>query len=1291
MAASATTGMYYEFSIPLGVKDIVEDLLVRQPSNPNSPSVLVPTANREWFSNPRVTTDSTTEVITVNFVLPLSVSELGFQALRCSVHIEAWYQDRSNNWRQMSDSTSLPIALDLSTSVAESWYKYHTFVYPIVAKAVQLRLTRNIDTTVGNQPYVVGIKETLIRRNIYNRAQGMQALEAEQDPMGNVITKYIKDWDASKAIDNDSTTFWKCSPQPDPSAVVNLFLDLRDYAGNAQTVDKVFIDPVYVNQTLNLYYSSDDTVNTLKLSPISLTPDNQVNAVWTAGQGLQNIEDGVTTTYTFPVAWGPMVSDALWIGLVWSPDFDPTDGPEENPVLFQVTPTNDTGTQWWPKIYYDVGAAELIFEITNGTTTYTYLAVISPLFPVNQLLNIVVGWRYDTTHPTIYISVVNQIGTQLALLDTTDVNFPTLITLDGDVGFSDWSGTISAVVIKLESYALTSSVFQTNASQYADPDPVMPDINGNIPATTLDNAILAVDWTTQQFICGGTHDTWFEDKEWTPVWSNYITQKGFLILPQSLSMQYLKLEFTDLTPAPYPVYDSGIQVTYDVFPISVVQTATQTPPTLGGIIGGLLTLGADILFTGVGAVNFLNPSTVNNALNSIFGSTTTNVTVTVGPGVGTAALPNSTLSSLQATSTRSETSSPYVYRRTPINPTTLAQNAYTAITAQDTIQGNASTTDPTSQVIANSTNTTTIAPTNAGALPIRGQDWWVFPGQTAKMPASIMNGLTTSQVVTERNGTTETRVRFTTTSVHQYDTKTVTLDAAMAYFAGVLEIQPYITTNIVNQDPINYVFTSYDPTQWVFTNINALASGPITAVSNPYVIDNPLFQQNIDDWTASSGTWTWSGDGYQSGQQPLVPTGQSYGAAQVTANSTNLKLISEPIPVTAGSVINFSGWITYQNVTSSSGGKISIGCATYLGLTLVDATVDLSMDLVNPTGSSTPSYGEYFVHVFGNFTVPGGVDNLAITFNVNNLVTAGTVFFSNPEMAPSTTADTLDPTLGWSTSTSGTIFKDFQTQSDFVKLDCEFSDSGLMLSDGMWAQEDPLDTNISSIVLAPSTGTIPSVIPAGMWGDSFGDWGDTTIDWGEPEGVVSIQIDPNMIFDSMRVLHFTRAAGAEEAGILIRQETNFVANGLFRIGAVWFKPTANANQITVRLRRLSDGVYIYEETINAPVAGYWFTYQSAFIEIPDSQDQVYTVELVLTGDLADDLYVNNLFCQIASIRYFVRLGDSSEFLHDVTALAYSDSCSVSCTVPVTEFSVEAEFLSDRAFAYASTFTPNFLK
>jgi hypothetical protein len=272
----------------------------------------------------------------------------------------------------------------------------------------------------------------------------------------------------------------------------------------------------------------------------------------------------------------------------------------------------------------------------------------------------------------------------------------------------------------------------------------------------------------------------------------------------------------------------------------------------------------------------------------------------------------------------------------------------------------------------------------------------------------------------------------------------------------------------------------------------------------------------------------------------------------------------------------------------------------------------------------------------------------------------------------------------------GTVFLNAVTTSTFADVSVDINDSGLLTSDAMWARADPLDTNIANLQLAPYVNTIPSIIPSGTWADTFAKWEDTTIEWGEPRSEVTINVDQNLIFQGNRAVHFTRAAGAGEAGILITQQTNMLGQELAQLGCVFYKPTANTNQMTIRLRRVSDGVYIHQETWT-PVAGYWYTYQSAFFELPVTPDQVYTVELVLTGDQADELFLSNLYTNVAGIRYFLQLGDSSTFLFDITPLVYGDNASVSCTTPVNEMSFTVGVFNTSSFAYGAALTPRYLK
>lgn len=1483
--------MYVDYSIPLGLYDLIQQTILNTSGDPNTPQIPTPSAPQQWFSQPRSGTDTTTEVITVHFKLPLSVSELGWDALRCSCRYEAWYQDQQNNWRQILDDNRIPVTLNMSTSTSASWYTAHFYCYPIVAKAVQFRITRVFDPQVGTLPYCVGMRNGLIRRNIYDRSDGTQGIEPQQDVLGNVITSYIKDWDASQAVDNNPHTFWRSAPAPDPNAVCSLYLDLRTPAGGTQLVDSLYIDPLYVGQLLNLYFSNDDTVSTRKLSPISAIPTLDENTQWEQGVGRWDIsppDDSAPSVYRFPMAYGPLVNQDAWVGIEWTPDFSPTlssavqvititgapsggtftltDGagettigmpydytavqvqnalaalpsigtgnvtvggptggpytvsfsgalanqaittmtatnsftggespnvtvattvaggvtgvPPQNPVLFDVTPaavagtdaiqtitlvdsptggtfslTYDTQTtadldynasftdiqtalealssvgdnnvlvsgdaggpwtvtfigdlgaqpitalvatnsltgamgtspdvriattqpgvypvaatpgQYVPQVYYDVGGGRVVLELTDGTmNTKHFYCSLSPIFNQYQTLRIVVGWSYDPQ--TVFMEVAAVDGTVLGSLLNTSPSLPPQISFDGQVSFSNFRGTFTAHVVKLEDYQLGAPTFLTNPQVYVSPDPVRPDPSGNIPATTLDNAIFAGAWTMQEEGTGGSHVSAFDAKTWTPIWSNYVVQKGKLFFPSQIAMKYLKLEFSNLTPEPYPVYDSGIQITYNVFPVSV--TSAGVNKNNASTAMNVLSMGADVLLTGVGSVNWLNPSSVNRAVNSIWGQTTTPATLTYGPGVNTSTLPNTTALEL-ANQTRTEVSTAWVYKRTPQNATTLAAQTINTISSGAPVQGLTTVANTSGQTVSNSMSPAISTPSTPPTLPAQGSDYWVFPGGTARMSANVMNGLTgASQVILDQPPLTK-RLRFLTTSVHAYSQRTVTRDAAVAYFAGLREVQPMVGTYIDGQDPATFTFSLYDSSQWVLTNVKALDSGPITTAGNLYSIINPEFDTDINNWIQAQGAWNWDGT---VGHWDL-------GTATVIADGTEKSLLSSMVDVSPGTHIDASVWVTWSGLSATSGSEaIQLQAQFFNSGTFVSSQ---AVGLTNtPWPTSTPvSGGNIWAQIVSSaaaeneFTVPDGVNQMKLALVVTGDATAGQVWF-----------DTV--LLGTSDTVEATAFKDFRTTSTFTKVRCDFTDSGLVRSDAMWARTDPLDTNISGTALAYYTSTIPDVVPAGMWGDTVATWGDPIISWGEPKAVVSIQVDPNRIYDGKRVLHFTRAGGAEEAGIKVRQVTNFVANGLFRLGCVFYKPNANSNQVTIRLRRVSDGVYIYSETFD-PVVGYWFNYVTSFQEIPDSDDQEYTVEIVCTGDSADDFYLNDLYVEIAGIRYFCRLGDESQFLHDITPLRYAGQAIVSTTSPVNEFSVQATILTPKAYAYTCAITPNYLR
>lgn len=1088
------TKLYFDFHLPLALKELIEDLLGKKNFDPQNPATPADTSTREWFSQPRPATDPTVEVVTVNFKLPLSVSEFSAEFLRVSSHAEVWYKDRSNNWRQVLDRQRVPLALDLSHSEGVSWYRYSARVYPIVAKAVQLRIVRTPDPTVTGIPYSVGARNTLIKRNIYERNQGVLDLEDEQDVLGNVIEKYIKDWDPSQAVDADATTFWKSAPQPDPGAVVSLYLDIRNASGGPQTVDRIYLDPVHSGQHLNVYYSSDDTVEGRRLSPISLLPTANVNTDWRAGLGLSDLVGTETSRYAVSAQWGPQYRQDAWVGLEWYPDFDAADGPSLHPVLFRAAPSA-AGQAYAPELTYDPGAG--VFNLNfrrEGYTTINYSAPIVGQFPKDEPLRIVVGWAYEPSR--VVLSVVDRRGAEVATAEVQTGTLPELVTFDGTVEFVGFRGRYTATVVKLEAYEASRPVFQANPTVYVNPDPVLPDAAGRVPASSLDNAIYAADWTQQRFGVGGTDATEFTGKTWTPVWQNYVVEKGTLFLPQMLSAKYLKLEFTNLTEEPYPVYEPGIDVTYKVFPISVQQTATMGPRLFTGAeVGGLFGVAN---LNGVKSVNWHSPSSVLGAVGQVLGPQYDPVRVDAGAGYVTTAVPHLVDSPI-SDSYRAELSSRHVYRREELEPFILAQDQYnTVIKGEGLMKIQPYTSIPWEEIYAANPGAIETHPV-LGAVPVRGTDMWLFPGQEIRVPASVMERITSTSTVTERRATIEHRIRFTTSAVHRYETRTVRRDAAVGYFASLREVVPMVASYTFGQDKDRFDFPLYSADQWTLTNIRHTTAGPIT----------------------------WDGN--------------------------------------------------------------------------------------------------------GDF---------------------GTAYFA------------------------------FQTYSNFVKLFADFRDSGLLRSDALWA-------SANSDNLSPKASLIPENPDTVAWLDSFVDWTDAEGQWGAPRGVVAINLDGDRRYQGRRVLRFSRVAGAGEAGIRLQQATNFIDGGLFRLGAVLYRPVENDNQILLRLVRRSDAAVVYETLVEA-AAGRWVDFTTPLQEVPDGV-QDYDLELVMRGDEADELFLSDVYSEVAHVRYYLRAGDSSQPLYEVTDLRYRNSAQVVAQTPVNQGTVQVSILSPKGFAYGLTLTPAYLQ
>jgi hypothetical protein len=159
------------------------------------------------------------------------------------------------------------------------------------------------------------------------------------------------------------------------------------------------------------------------------------------------------------------------------------------------------------------------------------------------------------------------------------------------------------------------------------------------------------------------------------------------------------------------------------------------------------------------------------------------------------------------------------------------------------------------------------------------------------------------------------------------------------------------------------------------------------------------------------GDWTWDGTVDNTGTP-------GSGSAKATANGTAKMLLSNPMQVTQGQVLNVSGYTKWSGLTST-GSPIWLGLQTYLNGSIVSSPVVQAV--------SSPGVSGAFTALSGTYTVPAGVDTVRVSINVGSTATAGTVWYDDLKLTKSGLMNG-----SWMNGISGTVAADLQSITDGV-------------------------------------------------------------------------------------------------------------------------------------------------------------------------------------------------------------------------------------------------------------------
>jgi hypothetical protein len=160
-----------------------------------------------------------------------------------------------------------------------------------------------------------------------------------------------------------------------------------------------------------------------------------------------------------------------------------------------------------------------------------------------------------------------------------------------------------------------------------------------------------------------------------------------------------------------------------------------------------------------------------------------------------------------------------------------------------------------------------------------------------------------------------------------------------------------------------------------FNLLSLVGFGTIGNTSNNLLINGDfLSPASVSDL---SGLFTWDGDAGLTGGTP--------GAAKTIGNGTTKSLFSNMFNVAPGQVLNPSVWTMWSGATGS-GSPIQLQIAKYLDGVLIGSDV---------VGSKAFSASSAWTQITGSYTVPNGVDRIAVKLVVTSLLTAGNVWFTD--------------------------------------------------------------------------------------------------------------------------------------------------------------------------------------------------------------------------------------------------------------------------------------------------------
>jgi hypothetical protein len=561
----------------------------------NSTQLPPASADQQFWATPdRPNTDATIEVVEIDLSGARLVNTLSFDLARYPHSVSVEYADASGAWRPAIDASSgTPVSVSISESVparlpkatvipghlhpqhayANHWEPISLRLRPVNMLRLRLQLQRSTQSAPPTDTFGMPVAYSLAVANLrigYEVAglndvprsvletgsfNTQESFATTSDLLGSSVDYALRTKGAANILNNTgapSLLIWQSEPQPFPGAVVPFYADIRD-AGQAQILDKIFIDPVQSGAHITIYYSNDVPIGGFDGSATALTAE-QAQMLGTAtlqsdrlrlgsGSGSASVKiDNQAIGFDPSLPW--------WVGMVIRPNFTPSSGMA-------------------PRTLFDCGTAQVQLVGSGVALSMTgNNALVLPLdYGALQSISLIAS--FDGSRLRLHARTSIQDKSLDAVVSVAPPTAPIASFMLGASLDTTHGASIDVLDFVLKEEALASDIFLDEPDAYSS----VSDFPGEDAAIARNALIrfdpfntLSLSGMSPSGLYGGVANK-YASMFWTPIPRDYIAQRGWMKLPPTQA-KFIKLEFTNL------------QAVYNEVYIPVNQTVLTFPPTV---------------------------------------------------------------------------------------------------------------------------------------------------------------------------------------------------------------------------------------------------------------------------------------------------------------------------------------------------------------------------------------------------------------------------------------------------------------------------------------------------------------------------------------------------------------------------------------------------------------------------------------------------------------------------------------------------------------------------------------